>query len=1123
MADSNTGNIPQILGGNSNVSSDVNSNPSNILIGTDRLRNFLISRNLYNQDSQYPDNTSSVGQRLVDTVNAVSGLIRPFRSFDANNTIFGRLIGDRTPLTEIGSIMLAKQFAYNSASHIAQQNFPKINISNLFDGNENTKLFTKNINLKISKKRRDTFAEKFKAVGDALIFDMNSSDEYPFSSNPTNDEYLQATGEGQLNFLIGSINNNIYKTDNSTLIQLGDDLKKPIQLRSNLIALGVKTFFNFSDGALHPYLPFNASFFAEIPANQNMIDAYNITPNIQEYAPNKDYVKQYFGDSDNYKKFDLFSNVPNEWVDDEIDILARDSSKSLIWGKDGVSIEANKRIDKFRGDKDQVGNDFNNEFDSTVVTDYSYSKFGIKSGLLEYTRNLINATEGRVGDLTRKAFTDDSNKVVAFNGSALWVANDSTYSQKAGWAGKKGVRQHSVVDQYDRFSKAIRYNGNEIYNGNPDSVIYKSVVPRIHPIFNTGNDVENIVDNKNLMFTIENLGVGVISDGHVGIIDDEWGSQIPICEVGPNKGRIMWFPPYNISLNETSSAKFDSTVMVGRGEPMYNYQNTERTATLSFSLLIDYPEHLRQFHNKRGQQRDIAEFFAFGGDPYTGNITNLDDIEKRINELQNEVTELENQDLVEPEPSIPPELKMVFPDAVPRTKDKSTDPDPIDDVNTVVDLMYRKFNYEIIEGLPSNYARYGIKDATSFALNKPFYVLSGITESGGSYVFNENLLPSDFTQYNQTGDCLFNDQLKSFYSDEEVRKYYDIVVYGGASKLYTENIATDIAEGEKYNKELGLRRANALIEFTKKRLAAIFDTTFEGLGITVKFGGQFNDGSNGDKYASEEGAKKNNMYRRQIKEERYAIVKIERNSVKAEKKKKQLSQDEEKTISDKKSEIESLRNSLQYMKDRRYDCVYNERTDDNAILYGFNSVSGNYYSPVFHSQTPEDFHKRLVFLHQCTRQGAAKRYDNKTGELTARNSVFGRQPICILRLGDFLHTKVVIGDITFDYDDVPWDMNPEGFGLQPMIANITLQMKVIGGQSLKVPIDAIQNAASFNYYANSTFTKTGLYKRPSAIADAQYDYLKGILSEKENSLKKSLKNRNDSKIKPNDSNSSENK
>jgi hypothetical protein len=136
------------------------------------------------------------------------------------------------------------------------------------------------------------------------------------------------------------------------------------------------------------------------------------------------------------------------------------------------------------------------------------------------------------------------------------------------------------------------------------------------------------------------------------------------------------------------------------------------------------------------------------------------------------------------------------------------------------------------------------------------------------------------------------------------------------------------------------------------------------------------------------------------------------------------------------------------------------------------------------------------------RQGAAKKYEPivENGILRAKNSVFGRQPICILRVGDFFYTKVIIENLVIDYSETTWDMNPEGFGMQPMIAKVTLQMKVMGGQSLKGPIDALQNAVTFNYYANSNFTKAGMYSRPSAEADNQEGYIGGILTNETKTL-----------------------
>ena len=94
--------------------------------------------------------------------------------------------------------------------------------------------------------------------------------------------------------------------------------------------------------------------------------------------------------------------------------------------------------------------------------------------------------------------------------------------------------------------------------------------------------------------------------------------------------------------------------------------------------------------------------------------------------------------------------------------------------------------------------------------------------------------------------------------------------------------------------------------------------------------------------------------------------------------------------------------------------------------------------------------------------------------------MFGRQPICVLRLGDQWYTKVIIENIQFSYSNSPWDTNPEGYGMQFMAADITMQMKVIGGQSLYGPISVLQNAITFNYYANSTYKKEGNYESAAA-------------------------------------------
>ena len=100
-------------------------------------------------------------------------------------------------------------------------------------------------------------------------------------------------------------------------------------------------------------------------------------------------------------------------------------------------------------------------------------------------------------------------------------------------------------------------------------------------------------------------------------------------------------------------------------------------------------------------------------------------------------------------------------------------------------------------------------------------------------------------------------------------------------------------------------------------------------------------------------------------------------------------------------------------------------------------------------------------------------YDRKTDQngtevgVQPQNLSFGRPPICILRIGDFFHTKIKINSLSISYDGPQFDLNPEGIGVQPMIATIQLSIDLIGGHSLTGPINRLQNAVSFNYYANT--------------------------------------------------------
>lgn len=130
-----------------------------------------------------------------------------------------------------------------------------------------------------------------------------------------------------------------------------------------------------------------------------------------------------------------------------------------------------------------------------------------------------------------------------------------------------------------------------------------------------------------------------------------------------------------------------------------------------------------------------------------------------------------------------------------------------------------------------------------------------------------------------------------------------------------------------------------------------------------------------------------------------------------------------------------------------------------------------YFDPAFHSMTPEGFNMRCTFLQQCTRQGDTMSASDKSGVRTASNMAFGRPPFCVLRLGDFFNQLIVIKSLNIAYDDdgaLTWDLNDEGIGAQPMIAKVTIGFDFIGGSDLAGPVRRLQNAMSFNYYANTS-------------------------------------------------------
>jgi hypothetical protein len=128
-----------------------------------------------------------------------------------------------------------------------------------------------------------------------------------------------------------------------------------------------------------------------------------------------------------------------------------------------------------------------------------------------------------------------------------------------------------------------------------------------------GKGSTNIRDGKvkKYMFSLENLAWRT-SDKPGFTVQD-----LPECERGPNGGRIMWFPPYDLSFSEDTKASWNPTKFLGRPEPIYTYQNSSRSGSISWRIVVDHPSALntiieKQLANKSDQEINsiVDSFFA---------------------------------------------------------------------------------------------------------------------------------------------------------------------------------------------------------------------------------------------------------------------------------------------------------------------------------------------------------------------------------------------------------------------------------------------------------------------------------------------------------------------------------
>ncbi len=712
------------------------------------------------------------------------------------------------------------------------------------------------------------------------------------------------------------------------------------------------------------------------------------------------------------------------------------------------------------------------------------------------------------------------------------------------------------------------------------------------------NGMVNIAPTKNLkgadrvrtkqcMFSIENLAWKNVHNGDNSILDD--------VEIGPLGGRIMWFPPYNLQFNESVSANWGSNDFIGRGERIYSYTNTERTGSLSFTILADHPSILDYWMNSDNRNNPLSSASEEDEQKVLRFFAGCDELEVSADELDknSRVTaeDYARRESTKNEPKEQQDNTVVDKDNNKKETFEQNTPQEFTKENTISFYMYFPNNLSGIDYIknPKVIVNYLVQGSEGFTYrwsdieegsdkehllpragvgigewednvimdtnNGPGYEMNrghltvewegqimehnsnSANDKGHSYIWGygidkeyvqqrlcgpygkygnqtykiypENYCDSEDyglnatpNEYDDTCDYSFMDVAESITTDykytgrgtpAKVKKIKEILridgsTNNGSQREYFFAIAggASIDGYENENDKLSRHRAaflKAWLEdcFHKLNLKVDYKENDRIQAVTGIDGG---DGTDVNSKSAKRGRyAKAVIYwnENDTKDATNTDTKYEESNPEAGspttikdtplKTGDNVENTEEAGETTTITSTASLRNAsaTRYRDEEQF---FNLLREESPVIYKNIVDKVKYFDPAYHSITPEGFNSRLSFLHQCTRQGPTMSSSDYTknngfnGAGYAGNLSFGRAPVCVLRLGDFFNTRIIINSLNIQYETAQWDLNPEGIGVQPMLANVTLGFTFQGGSSLGGPIQRLQNAVSFNYYAN---------------------------------------------------------
>lgn len=779
------------------------------------------------------------------------------------------------------------------------------------------------------------------------------------------------------------------------------------------------------------------------------------------------------------------------------------------------------------------------QFSETLSTNYAFredSILGLTQEILETLPTEGGASRSHVAnviDQTSRVFRED-DKMMS-RGSAVKYVDKFTGTE----SGVEYARVWTKDRSYMNYSDTMKRTG---MSRKFDSSTFSNAWNlNIYPNSNGNGGFDSSSTNmskgkgdgfyaKKYMFSIENLAWKTSNTPGFTYND------LPYCERGPNGGRVMWFPPYGLKVQEQNSAKWEENIFLGRPEPVYTYQNASRTGSIEFKVVVDHPSILNLmvkdlFKNMSDEEADnyINAFFAGAEDvDFYGLIrkyTTLteDDVKKiqtYLNGNKDTNTITKYKTVIRPIPNTPTpknEPKVVSIGTQLYFKNDYPNPKSMD---IVTESTYEKLNSDYISD-KSNYM---------ITLNTGLDSLSAGAPNGWTtkQSVDYKSLSGKLAATRPTDEALT--LIKTETIDKINQKFNELASnYGvfradladikeGISGKTISNISINLGSrtsspgSKNYNLKLAYRRSYSVIKDILNKIAnteadaetalklvkwegptstdtekveKITPIPFDSLGyvgykgdLTFEFVANAGEQPVGTTQDCSDNYVLNSPELSQTApvpfgcRETSVIIKYEQKDPDT------VDTDDEplETIVTETTggqtgpptpPIDEMKRII--MKTLSECYYFKKLEEDSPIQFSSLKEKLRYFHPSFHSTTPEGLNSRLTFLQQCLRPGETLPIKgiSDIADLNARNTTFGPPPICVMRIGDFYHSKVAIKDINITFDEDLWDLNPEGIGVQPMIASVTLQVNFIGGHGLAKPVERLQNALSSNFYANT--------------------------------------------------------